>query len=159
MNFYSFFLAASQGMDIPVDMELKLNHYAEHSLLQTAFLFKVAIEYAALLVLVIGIIRGIGIFWQRKPRKNEARTIILIRSELGMYLSLALELLLAADVVATAVSPSWEAIGKLAAISAIRTFLNYFLQQEVKELEHHRRSTVLRQTSRTASPASQSDRY
>ena len=52
-----------------------------------------------------------------------------------MQLALALEFLLAADVVGTAVTPSWEAIGLLAAIATIRTLLNYFLHQEVKEIE------------------------
>jgi uncharacterized membrane protein len=37
--------------------------------------------------------------------------------------------------VATAVTPTWEAIGVLGAIAGVRTFLNYFLRQEVKELE------------------------
>ena len=54
--------------------------------------------------------------------------------DLGTALALSLEFLLAADIAATAVSPSWDAVGKLAAISAIRTFLNFFLEKEVKEL-------------------------
>jgi uncharacterized membrane protein len=48
---------------------------------------------------------------------------------------LALEFLLAADIVGTAVTPTWETIGLLAAIAGIRTFLNYFLHREVRELE------------------------
>ncbi len=36
---------------------------------------------------------------------------------------------------ATAVSPSWDTIGQLAAITGIRTLLNFFLQKEVQELE------------------------
>jgi hypothetical protein len=38
-----------------------------------------------------------------------------------------------ADVLATAIAPSWDDIGKLAAIAVLRTALNYFLE---KELEH-----------------------
>jgi uncharacterized membrane protein len=33
------------------------------------------------------------------------------------------------------VAPSWEDIGKLAAIAAIRTALNYFLEKELKDIE------------------------
>ncbi|MNY75016.1 hypothetical protein D3C86_2141880 [compost metagenome] len=51
------------------------------------------------------------------------------------YLTFALELQLAADVLSTSVSPSWDQIGKLAAIAVIRTALNYFLRQEMKEEE------------------------
>ena len=50
--------------------------------------------------------------------------------------SAALELLLGADVLATAVAPSWDDIGKLAAIAELRTALNYFLGKELKEIKH-----------------------
>ncbi|MEW6422733.1 MAG: DUF1622 domain-containing protein [Deinococcota bacterium] len=56
-----------------------------------------------------------------------------IRLRLGRWLSVVLEFLLAADILRTAVAPSWDAIGKLAAIAGIRTALNYFLGQEVRE--------------------------
>lgn len=42
---------------------------------------------------------------------------------------------LAADIIATAFSPSWEEIGHLAAISAIRTFVNYFLERDMAAVE------------------------
>ncbi|WP_315789134.1 DUF1622 domain-containing protein [Fischerella sp. JS2] len=45
------------------------------------------------------------------------------------------EFLLAADIVSTAISPSWDAVAKLAAITEIRTFLNFFSQREVRELQ------------------------
>jgi len=55
------------------------------------------------------------------------------RLTLARFLALALEFQLAADVLGTAVSPSWTGIGKLAAIAVIRTALNYFLSREIKE--------------------------
>jgi uncharacterized membrane protein len=33
--------------------------------------------------------------------------------------------------VRTAISPSWDDIGQLAAIAVIRTFLNYFLERDL----------------------------
>ncbi|BDG74329.1 DUF1622 domain-containing protein [Roseomonas fluvialis] len=54
-----------------------------------------------------------------------------VRRGLARVLSLALEFQLAADIVGTAISPDWDQIGKLAAVAAIRTFLNYFLQREL----------------------------
>lgn len=54
-----------------------------------------------------------------------------VRMGLARGLSLALEFQLAADIVGTAISPNWDQIGKLAAVAAIRTFLNYFLQREL----------------------------
>jgi uncharacterized membrane protein len=41
---------------------------------------------------------------------------------------------LAADILETAVAPTWEDLGKLAAIAAIRTALNYFLERDVAEV-------------------------
>ena len=55
-----------------------------------------------------------------------------IRLSLGRSLALGLEFLLGADILNTAVAPSWEQVGLLAAIAAIRTGLNYFLQQELE---------------------------
>jgi uncharacterized membrane protein len=54
-----------------------------------------------------------------------------VRLALGRALALSLEFLLAADILRTAVEPSWDEIGRLAAIAAIRTGLNYFLQREI----------------------------
>ena len=49
------------------------------------------------------------------------------------YLALALEFQLGADILSTAIAPSWEQIGKLGAIAVIRTALNYFLMREMSE--------------------------
>lgn len=54
-----------------------------------------------------------------------------IRLNLGRWLAVALEFELAADILRTAVAPSWNEIGQLAAIIILRTVLNYFLQQEI----------------------------
>lgn len=54
-----------------------------------------------------------------------------LRLELGRSLALSLEFLLGADILRTAVEPSWEEITRLAAIAAIRTALNFFLQREI----------------------------
>lgn len=51
----------------------------------------------------------------------------------GVWLLLGLEFELAADIVRTAISPSWTDIGQLGAIAVIRTFLNYFLEKDVEQ--------------------------
>jgi uncharacterized membrane protein len=56
-----------------------------------------------------------------------------IRLTLARYLVLALEFQVAADILSTAIAPSWDQIGKLGAIAAIRTLLNYFLMREMRE--------------------------
>ena len=54
-----------------------------------------------------------------------------VRLRLGRWLAVALEFELAADILRTAVAPTWNEIGQLAAIVVLRTTLNYFLQQEI----------------------------
>src|SRR4051812_37243809 len=46
------------------------------------------------------------------------------------WILLALEFSLGADVVGSAIAPTWDAIGKLGAIAVIRTFLSYFLERD-----------------------------
>jgi uncharacterized membrane protein len=47
---------------------------------------------------------------------------------------LALEFTLAADIIRSAVAPSWDAIGRLGAIAAIRIALNFFLARDIETL-------------------------
>ena len=56
----------------------------------------------------------------------------------GVWLILALEFELAADIVRSAISPTWSDIGQLGAIAAIRTVLNYFLERDIRELSESR---------------------
>jgi uncharacterized membrane protein len=76
------------------------------------------------------IVRGFLLFFKRDtklmPDKKEE-----IRLRLGRWLALALEFEVAADILRTAIAPSWNEIGKLAAIVGLRTALNFFLQQEI----------------------------
>jgi uncharacterized membrane protein len=53
----------------------------------------------------------------------------------GVWLLLGLEFELAADIIGSVVSPSWEEVGKLGAIAVIRTFLNYFLEKDLDNAE------------------------
>ncbi|HEY0049732.1 MAG TPA: DUF1622 domain-containing protein [Pyrinomonadaceae bacterium] len=69
-------------------------------------------------------------------RDEQSRDFNYIRLTLGKYLALALEFQVGADILSTAIAPGWEQIGKLAAIAAIRTLLNYFL---TRELENERK--------------------
>src|SRR2546421_4604011 len=55
----------------------------------------------------------------RKPAEFTPTRLILAR-----HLALALEFELGADILGTAISPSWDQIGKLGAVAVIRTGLN-----------------------------------
>lgn len=70
-----------------------------------------------------------------------------IRLSLGRSLALALELELGADILKTAVAPTWNDIGLLAAIAVLRTALNYFLERELRNAE--KRSPAQTPTARS----------
>jgi uncharacterized membrane protein len=48
-----------------------------------------------------------------------------------IWLRFRLEFALAADILRTAVAPTWDDISKLAVIATIRTMLNYFLAKDI----------------------------
>ena len=75
-------------------------------------------------VAIVQLIRNLA---ARKPADFTATRLILAR-----HLALALEFELGADILGTAVSPSWDQIGKLGAVAVIRTELNFFLSMEMK---------------------------
>jgi len=108
--------------------------WAEHLLQEVALFLKIILEFIAILIIAIALIKSIQKY-SHYPRRQSQMIQPSIRLELGLSLALSLEFLLAADVVGTAVSPHWDAIAKLAAITGIRTFLNFFLHREVRELQ------------------------
>ena len=66
-----------------------------------------------------------------RPRTSHGERKALWR-RYGVWLLLALEFELAADIVRSVISPSWQDIGALGAIAVIRTFLNYFLEKDLE---------------------------
>lgn len=101
--------------------------------LATQFLTR-CVEAIGALIIAVGVRRALA-RWvaQHLPGRGRAVATESIRLGLGRTLGLALEFLLAADILSTAVAPTWDAIGKLAAVATIRTLLNYFLGQELRE--------------------------
>ncbi len=113
----------------------------EGLLWQVVALLEILLEIIAILIIASAILIALQRLLKRLSRVRNHETWESIRLELALALALSLEFLLAADIVATAVSPSWDAIGKLGAVTAIRTFLNFFLQKEVQELESKTQQT------------------
>lgn len=91
------------------------------------------VEFAAAIVIGLAalqaVFRSLVLFFRPK---SESMTENTLRLSLGRWLAVALELELAADILNTAVTPSWSDIGKLAAIAALRTALNFFLEREIR---------------------------
>lgn len=93
---------------------------------------RLGVETTGAIVIGIGILVALWAFLRamaaRKPANFNA-----IRLGFARYLALALEFQLGADILSTAITPSWDAIARLAAIAIIRTALNFFLMREINE--------------------------
>lgn len=88
------------------------------------------------LIVVWGVIEAVASFLRSKVSRSDAKPMgssEAIRQRLGAYLLLGLEVFIAGDIISSVVSPSWDKVGLLAAIVAIRTVLSYFLKMEVKQ--------------------------
>ena len=92
------------------------------------------VEFAAALVIglaaVEATVKSIALFFKQGAGPQDKNQV---RLTLARWLAVALELELAADILTTAVTPTWSDIEKLAAIATLRTALNYFLEREIQQ--------------------------
>lgn len=101
--------------------------------LRTAVSFLVSLtEAGAAIVIFLGAAIGFFRFLFRAFLRRNPESFVGVRLDLGRFLALGLEFQLASDLLRTAVAPSFEEIGKLAAVAAIRTALNFFLNREIR---------------------------
>jgi uncharacterized membrane protein len=106
----------------------------EQVAVHTVLWLKLAIELVGALLIAWGcLVTTIDLI--QTGRRRQMSTFTGLRLRLGRFLAMGLEFQLAADILSTAVSPTWEDLGKLAAIAVIRTALNFFLNRELKEEE------------------------
>jgi uncharacterized membrane protein len=94
----------------------------------------VLIDFAAMIVIVVGtvevLINAARVFFTSMSG-HERREVWL---RYAGWLVAGLTLQLGADVIETAITTSWDAVGRIAAIAVIRTFLNYFLERDLAEM-------------------------
>jgi uncharacterized membrane protein len=93
---------------------------------------RLGVEFLGALIVGLGVVLAAALF-MRALLSRQTADFNAIRLTLARYLALALEFQLGADILSTAVAPSWTEIGKLGAVAVIRTTLNYFLSKEIKE--------------------------
>lgn len=106
---------------------------SEEGLRGAVFLLVRLVEAAGALIIFSGAAAGFVRFVWTALRTRNAERFTPVRLDVGRFLVLGLEFQLASDLLRTAVAPSFQEIGKLAAVAAIRTALNYFLGREIKE--------------------------
>jgi uncharacterized membrane protein len=99
---------------------------------------RLIVETTGAAVIGLGIVFAVWQFARtlaagRRQQEHTSDNYNETRLTLARYLALALEFQLGADILSTAIAPTWDQIGKLGAIAVIRTGLNYFLMREMKE--------------------------
>ena len=100
------------------------------------------IELAGVGVIVAGVaLSALLCLAQLLRRRPWPQAYADLRSNLGRGILLGLELLVGADIIATITAPlTFESVGLLAAIVAIRTFLSFSLETEIEGRWPWRRS-------------------
>jgi len=93
------------------------------------------LEVVAVVVIGIGGIQAVvGLI---RPRRFDPKRPLFHKKEVwiqfGVSLLLGLEFELGADIIRSAISPTWVQLGQLAAIAVIRTFLNFFLEKDIEK--------------------------
>lgn len=104
----------------------------EQGLFIIAHTLQLMLEAIALLCIIWGLIKTIQLIIKLN-RHHRRDKFTIIRLEFGMWLVLALEFQLGADIVATTLNSDFASLVKLVIIAIVRTVLNYFL---TKELDH-----------------------
>ncbi len=92
----------------------------------------IVLEFSAVLCVAAGFVSAMFLLMiskqiQFSPLHNR------LRFKFGGWLALVLEFQLASDILKTAIAPTYVQLKQLGAITIIRTFLNYFLNKELKE--------------------------
>ena len=129
-------------------------HLLEHFKAATYYIAAVIEALAGVIIIisvleatvrVLGLLRPSALNASSAHQAHEDKEGIRLR--MGRWLALALEFELAADILRTAVAPTWDEIGKLAAIITVRTVLNYFLQLEVDKVAARSNTAIRRESA------------
>jgi uncharacterized membrane protein len=102
----------------------------------------IVIDALALVVIVIGTVEaffsGLRAMFS-SPSGHERRDIWL---RYARWLVAGLTFQLAADIIETSITTEWQAVGRIAAVALIRTFLNYFLDRDLEDVRRRQREVV-----------------
>lgn len=93
-----------------------------------------ALEMAVVVIVAYGAVEAVARVAIRVITAGAAWSRRAVWLRFATWILLALEFALGADIIRTAVAPTWDDIGKLAAIAGIRTALSYFLERDIDEM-------------------------
>lgn len=102
------------------------------------------ISYISIAIICYGAIIGLGKFvlneLTRLQNKFSLSKTVQIKIEVGHYVLLGLEFLIASDIIDTILNPSFQDLGVLAGTVVIRTGLSFFLNKETRDIKQDKDS-------------------
>ena len=102
------------------------------------------IDAIALVIVIIAVVEaaiGAVRMMLSGPDAHLRRDIWL---KFARWLVAALTFQLAADIIETSITDDWMSMGRIAVVAVIRTFLNYFLERDLKEVRTEQREAEVR---------------
>lgn len=109
-----------------LSMQSTLKILAEHTGLVLDIITVLMVAAGAALA-VVGL--GRHFLVQKQPMGPAIRAVWL---QFAAWILISLEFALGADIVRTAIAPTWDEIGQLGVIAAIRTGLGFFLDRDIE---------------------------
>ena len=103
---------------------------------------EMVISIISVAVVIYGVLLALIAFIKTEFSRVKGQYSILrvriIRADLGTYLLLSLELLIAADVIKTILEPGIQELIVLAGVVLLCTILSFFLNKEIQEIDKER---------------------
>ena len=99
------------------------------------------IAVVGILVIIYGVVVGLVEMVRLELRRLEdtsidiCRDLNMLRQDLGYYILVGLEFLIAADIVHTVPKPTLQELYVLGAIVGVRTVISYFLDREMRQFD------------------------
>ena len=103
------------------------------------------ISVISLIIVIYGAIIAFCAFIRNESRRFTGKYSFTatreLRADLGTYLLLGLEFLIASDILKTVLEPSLNELAILGGVVILRTVLSIFLNKEIKELQVQKEGT------------------
>ncbi len=99
-----------------------------------------AIDVIGVFILVFGFAKSLLKYaiaeFSGNPLKISVKRLQSIRCDIGIYILLALDFLIASDIIHTVMEITQEQLVELAIMIILRTGIGFFLGKEIEEIEH-----------------------
>ncbi len=106
----------------------------------------IAISIISIGVVIYGVIIAVFAFikteFARPSKEYNIERLRILRADLGTYILLGLELLIASDIIETVVEPGLMELAILGGVVILRTLLSFFLDREIHEIDLERKEIM-----------------